>query len=214
MTLLQPHAFACPLCGAAFESQVVAQTDSFGRQHSDLYKEAEGVQPVCYFVHTCPECGYSGYEGDFSPQAFDPAFREMVCRLITPEVKARPVGTNGNFYLAALCADGRGAPAGVVARIYHMGAWCYRMKADRDGELFFLLEAQACFERALRQDETPPEDLAVYTYLAGDIARRLGDPARASGFYGKVEQVLREHGGDPRIGEFARRQIASPSDYL
>jgi len=62
MTTLQSHKFTCPLCGSSFESRLVTSTDSFGRHHSDLYKEAEGEQPVCYFVHTCPGCGYTGYE--------------------------------------------------------------------------------------------------------------------------------------------------------
>jgi len=97
MTTLQSHKFTCPLCGSSFESRLVTSTDSFGRHHSDLYKEAEGEQPVCYFVHTCPGCGYTGYEGDFGPQRFDQAFRDQVERLITPEVKGRQIETNGNF---------------------------------------------------------------------------------------------------------------------
>lgn len=214
MTTLQPHKFTCPLCGSTFESQLVTSTDSFGRLHSDLYKEAEGQQPVCFFVHTCTTCGYTGYEGDFGPREFDNVFRDLVEKIVTPEVKARQIDPNGNFYLAALCAGWRGAPSYVLARIYHMGAWCYRIKGDKEKELFYLGEAVVNFEKALRQEDTPKENKAVYTYLVGDIYRRLGDPQRASEYYGKVEQVLKESGGEPKIGEFARRQLTSPSDYL
>lgn len=214
MTTLQPFQFTCPLCGNKFESQLVTSTNSFGRLHSDLYKEAEGQQPVCYFIHTCPDCGYTGYEGDFGPQSLDDAFKGLVEKIITPEVKSRQIETNGNFYLAALCAEWRGAPAYVLARIYHMGAWCYRIKGEKDKELFYLQEALANFERALRQDDTPKENRAVYTYLIGDIYRRLGDPERAKEYYGKVEQALKEYGGEPKIGEFARRQLSDPSDFF
>ncbi len=214
MTTLQTHKFTCPLCGNAFESKLVTSTDSFGRHHSDLYKEAEGEQPVCYFVHTCPKCGYTGYEGDFGPQRFDQDFRGQVEKLIAPEVKDRQIDTNGNFYLAALCAGWRGAPPYVVGRIFHTGAWCYRIKGDKDKELFYLQEALTHFEMALRRDDTPKEARAVYTYLVGDIYRRLGDPERAKEYYRKVDKELKEHGGEAKIGEFARRQLESPSDYF
>ncbi len=214
MTTLQPHTFTCPLCGNKFETQLIASTNSFGRLHSDLYKEAQGEQPVCYFVHTCTNCGYSGFEGDFMPQGFDQAFREKVEKIITPEVKARQIDTHGYFYLAALCAEWRGAPPYVLARIYHMGAWCYRIKGEKDKELFYLGEAVVNFEKALRQEDTPKENRAVYTYLIGDIYRRLGDPERAKEYYRKVEPTLKEYGGEAKIGEFARRQLESPSDFL
>jgi uncharacterized protein len=214
MTTLQPHQFTCPLCGNMFESQIVASTNSFGKLHSDLYKEAEGEQPVCYFVHTCTNCGYTGYEGDFQPQSFDKDFLGRVQEIITPEIKGKDIKTNGNFYLAALCADWRNAPAYVLARIYHMGAWCFRIRGEFDKELFFLGEAVFNFEKALKQSDTPKENRAVYTYLIGDIYRRMKDPERAKEWYGKVEQAIKEYGGDPKFIEFARRQLSSPSDYF
>ncbi|HTY90490.1 MAG TPA: DUF2225 domain-containing protein [Methanocella sp.] len=214
MTTLQPHQFTCPFCGNKFESQMVASTNSFGRLHSDLYKEAEGLQPVCYFVHTCASCGYTGYEGDFQPQSFTPVFKGMLEENITPEIKKVRIGTNGNYYLAALCAEWRGAPFAVLARIYHMGAWCCRIKGEKDNERFYLEKAMFYFERALEQADAPNENKAVYTYLIGDIARRLGDAEKAKSYYGKVEQALKECGGEPGIGDFARRQLTSPSDYF
>jgi uncharacterized protein (DUF2225 family) len=214
MTTLQPFKLTCPLCGNIFESPIVTSTNSFGKLHSDLYKEAEGEQPVCYFIHSCNDCGYSGFEGDFEPQDFDHEFRARVQEVITPEVKSQKIDTYGNFYLAALCAEWRGAPPYVLARIYHMGAWCYRVRGDKDKEMFYLIEAASNFERALRQSDTPKENRAVYTYLIGDIYRRLDVQDRAKEWYGKVEQAIKEYGGDPKFGEFARKQLTDPSDYL
>ena len=214
MTTLQPYKFTCPFCGNKFESQLVASTNSVGRLHSDLYKEAEGRQPVCYFVHTCTNCGYSGFEGDFEPQSFTPVFKGMLQENITPEIKKVKMDTNGNYYLAALCAEWRGAPFSALARIYHMGAWCCRIRGEKDKERFYLEKALFYFENALGKSDTPRENKAVYTYLIGDISRRLGDTAKAKEYYAKVEQALKEYGGEPRIGEFARRQLADPADYF
>ncbi|AFC99340.1 hypothetical protein Mtc_0575 [Methanocella conradii HZ254] len=215
MTTIQPVRLTCPLCGNIFESPVVMSTNSFGKLHSDLYKEAAGgAQPICYFVHTCPSCGYTGYEGDFEKQEFSFVFRQNVEQNITPEVKGRKVEASGKFYLAALCAEWRGAPAHVLARIYHMGAWCCRLSGQKEKERFYLGKAAEYFERALASSDAPEENIPIFTYLLGDLYRRLGEAEKAKEWYSKVEQAIKEHGGDPRIGELARRQLKEPSDFL
>lgn len=214
MTTIQPQKFTCPLCGNVFESPIVISTNSFGKLHSDLYKEAAGAQPVCYFVHTCPGCGYTGYEGDFEPQDFNFVFKDLVEQNITPEVKTRKVDLYGHFYLAALCAEWRGAPAYVLARIYHMGAWCCRIRGGKDKEKFYLGKAAEYFEKALSSSDTPKENIAIFTYLVGDLHRRLGEAEKAKEWYGKVEQAIKECGGDSKILEFARRQLKEPSDIF
>jgi uncharacterized protein (DUF2225 family) len=214
MTTLQPRKFTCPLCGDVFESPVIISTNSFGKLHSDLYKEASGEQPVCYFVHTCPDCGYSGFEGDFEKQDFSFVFKDLVGQNITPEVKDRRSGTYGNYYLAALCAEWRGAPPYVLARIYHMGAWCCRVSGKKDKEGLYLRKAAEYFEKALSSGDTPKENLSVFTYLLGDIYRRLGEAEKARAWYGRVEQAIKDSGGDPKVLEFARRQLKEPSDLF
>jgi len=197
-----------------FESQIITSTNSIGKLHSDLYKEAAGAQPICYFVHTCTNCGYTGFDGDFQPQDFTPLVRGMVGENITPEVKDRKIDTNGNFYLAALCAEWRGAPMATLARIYHMGAWCCRIRNEPVKEKFYLGKAAEYFEKALVPGEDPKESAAMFTYLIGDIYRRLGEGEKAKEWYGRVEQAIKVNGGEPKILEFARRQLTDPSDIF
>ena len=214
MTTVQEQKLTCPLCGNVFSSQIVISTNSFGRLHSDLYKEAEGVQPVCLFVHTCGNCGYSGYEGDFQPQEFTEVFRDLVAGNITPEVKGRKLEAAGKFYLAALCAEWRGVPPETLARIYHMGAWCCRTRGEKEKEDFYLRRAAEYFEMALECGGARGEDAALFTYLVGDLYRRLGDAGKAREWYNRVEQALKDKGGEPKVLEFARRQLSGPADIF
>lgn len=217
MTTLQTHTFTCPLCGEAFESNVVASTNSFGKLHSDMYREADGMQPICYFVHTCPACGYTGFEGDFQPQTFTEEFRAKVAKLITPEVKSKKIPANGHYYLAALCADWRDATPLEVGRIYHMGAWCFRMSDDPekdDKELFYLIQAIDYFERAFRENEPAPENRGMFCYLIGDLHRRLEETDIARDWYEKAIDEVKQHNGDPGIEKFARRQLKDPADLF
>ena len=214
MTTIDPQKFTCPNCANVFESPVVTSTNSFGKLHSDLYKEADGAQPVCYFVHTCPNCGYSGYEGDFEPQELNFVFKDLVEQNITPEVRSRKIETNGHFYLAALCAEWRGATPHVLARIYHMGAWCCRLRGEAEKEKFYLGKAIEYFERSLASNDAPKESRAVFTYLIGDLYRRLGDAEKAKDWYGKVEQAIKENGGESGIADFARKQLMGAADFF
>ena len=214
MTTTEAHRFTCPLCGNMFDSQLITSTNSFGPLHSDFYREASGAQPICLFVHTCTNCGYTGFEGDFEPQSFSAEFGQLVAENITPEVKGRPIDVNGNYFLAALCAQWRGASAQELGRIYHMGAWCCRMRGDGAKEKFYLERAAENFEKALEAGQPAPEARAMYAYLVGDICRRLGEAGRAEEWYGRVEGMLNATGGEAKIGELAERQMREPQNIF
>ena len=185
-----------------------------GRFHSDFYREAAGTQPVCFFAHTCTNCGYSGFDGEFQPENFSTEFRQLVSNNITPEIKSRKIDPNGNYFLVALCAEWRGATPQSLARIYHMGAWCSRMRGETDKERFYLEKAADNFEKALAKNEPSGQNRALFVYLIGDIYRRLGDKAKANEWYSKVEPILKQYGGDSKILEYARRQMTDPVDIF
>jgi uncharacterized protein (DUF2225 family) len=214
MTTTMEHSFTCPLCGNAFDTQLITSTNSFGPLHSDFYREASGAQPICLFVHTCPDCGFTGFEGDFEPQNFSTQFRRAMAENVTPEVKDRKFELHGNFYLAALCAEWRGAPPQTLARIYHMGAWCSRIRNDREKESFYMGKAIEYFERALSSGQAAPDQRAMFAYLVGDLNRRTGNEEKAKEWYGKVEAEVKANGGDPKIVEFAKRQMTEPADIF
>lgn len=213
MTTLQPHTFTCPLCGNMFETSLVTSSNSLGPLHSDFYREAAGAQPVCNFSHTCPDCGFSGFDGDFSDQPFSTEFRQKVAEHITPEVRARKIETNGHYYLVALCAEWQGATPLALGRIYQMGAWCHRIRNEPDKEKFFLSKAAEYFERGLATGEATAETKALYTYIVGDLHRRLGNPEKAVEWYRKAIEATKS-GGDPRVAEIAEKQISDPKDII
>ncbi len=214
MTTTETHRFTCPLCGNMFDSQLITSTNSFGPLHSDFYREASGAQPICLFVHTCTNCGYTGFEGDFEPQTFTPEFGKLVAENVTPQLKGHKIDVNGNYYLAALCAQWRGASAQELGRIYHMGAWCSRIRGDKDKEKFYLARAAENFEKALAAGQPSPDMRAMYAYIIGDIYRRLGDAGKAKEWYARVGGILKASGGEAKIGELAEQQMKEPKDIF
>jgi len=212
MTTLETHRFTCPLCGNMFESTIVTSTNSTGSMHSDMYREASGAQPICFFAHTCNNCGYSGFDGDFQPQPFSTEFRRRVTDNITPEVKSRQITTNGHYYLVALCAEWQGAPALGLGRIYHMGAWCHRTRGELDREKFYLGKAGEFFEKGIASGEDPGSR-AMYSYVVGDIYRRLGNREKAIEWYNKAGEAAKEV-RDQKIADLVEKQIADPKDIL
>jgi uncharacterized protein (DUF2225 family) len=86
MTTLSPLSLTCPCCEQEFQTQTLGSTNSFGPLTTDLYKMAGGMDPLPYFVHTCNQCGFSGYEDDFEEPITDD-IREKVLTQIKPEIK-------------------------------------------------------------------------------------------------------------------------------
>lgn len=214
MTTLQTFKLSCPLCGNKFDTNLITSTNSFGPLHSDLYREASGVQPICYFVHTCDHCGYSGFDGDFQPEKFLAEFKELVAENITPEVKGKGIPVNGNYLLAALCAEWRGAEPRSLGRIYHMGAWCMRSRKDKEKEKYYLQKAVEQFQKAVESGDVKGRDKPMFTYLVGDIYRRIGEAEKAKEWYSKVEAEVKKSDGERKLVEFARRQLTDPVDIF
>jgi hypothetical protein len=54
----------------------------------------------------------------------------------------------------------------------------------------------------------------MFAYLVGDLNRRIGNEEKAKEWYGKVESEVKANGGDPKIVEFAKRQMTDPADIF
>ena len=70
------------------------------------------------------------------------------------------------------------------------------------------------FERALISGQASGEQRAMFTYLIGDLYRRMGYEEKAKEWYEKVEAEVKASGGDAKIVEFAKRQMTDPADIF
>jgi len=155
------------------------------------------MNPLPYFVHTCPSCLFSGDGSDFR----GPVSPELKSWLL----KEKGLGTkepgsgSERYVLAAKCRQQAGAGPLEVADLYLRASWCARVERDEAKERSAQTEAVQRFERALENGAVSLEQRDTITYLVGELNRRLGS------FEHAVELLESVTSGE--LAELARRQL-------
>lgn len=215
MTTLRQIQLHCPICGALFRSQAVASTNAFGGKRTDFHERAAGTQPLAYLVHMCRECGFSGGEQDFTPQAaVSPLLREHVLRRLAPVGGNEATGSE-KYEAAAKVAEWQGMEKRHIADLLLRAAWCCVDEGDVEAERYFRRHAAWAFEKALENfDTVPREERAVLTYLVGELWRRVGDLTQAAAWFDLVPDEVTDPDSQRWIVEVARQQRTHPREWF
>ncbi len=216
MTTLRQIQLHCPICGALFRSQAVVSTNAFGGKRTDFHERAAGTQPLAYLVHMCNECGFSGGERDFTPEAeVSPLVREHVLNRLAP-VRASSKATGSEKYeAAAKVAEWQGMEPRHIADLLLRAAWCCVDEGDAEAERYFRRHAAWSFERALENyDGVPRDERAVLTYLVGELWRRVGDLTQAIAWFDLVADELTDPAAQQWIAEAAQQQRTQPREWF
>lgn len=209
MTRLSKKTVTCPNCGSPVGIHIVRTTNTLGGRAADFRPVALGAQPLAHLVHTCASCGLTGEERAFSDEV-DDRIRELIAERLTPLVRAEPPTPSRGYEFAAWLAEWRGEPAGTVAQYYLSAAWCC---ADPATETEHRRRAIAYFVQALADGDLASRDRVVFTYLVGELHRRVGDADEAAEWLVRAEELAcsRE---ESWIAALARRQATDPQDML
>jgi predicted RNA-binding Zn-ribbon protein involved in translation (DUF1610 family) len=211
MTRLSKKSVTCPNCGATVGMHIVRTTNTLGGRTTDFRPVALGGQPLAHLMHTCPSCGMTGEERDFS-SAVDDRIRALIAEHLTPSVRAETPAPSRRYEFAARLAEWHGRPAGTVGQHYLSAAWCC-VDEGSAAEADYRRRAIVYFQRALAGDELGTRDRVVFTYLVGEPHRRLGHPGEAVEWLGRAEDLARTS-EEAWIEALARRQATDPQDML
>jgi len=211
MTTFGTWSFACPNCATNFESKVLKSTNSGGGVSTDFRQLSYDVGLLGALIHTCPNCGFSGFGNDLK-NSVDQAVSERIAERITPQIKAGKPSLADQFVNAGSIAEWMGGPANSVATYYHYAAWCFADANDAESERRYRALAAERFRGALSANEMDAEDFMYTTYLVGELLRRASDPESAE-WLSKAETLANE-AGDERLAALARQQRESPKDMI
>ncbi len=216
MTTLRQIQLHCPICGVLFRSQAVVSTNAFGGKRTDFHERAAGTQPLAYLIHMCNECGFSGRERDFTPEAeVSPVVREHVLNRLAP-IRASDQATGSEKYeAAAKVAEWQGIESRHIADLLLRAAWCCVDEGDVEAERYFRRHAAWAFEKALEDyDRVPREERAVLTYLVGELWRRVGDITQANAWFDLVPEEIADDSAQNWIVNAALQQRTSPREWF
>ncbi|MBX4189302.1 DUF2225 domain-containing protein [Candidatus Parcubacteria bacterium] len=215
MTTLQQVELVCPVCESRFKSQEVVSTNAFGGRRTDLHERAAGTQPLPYRVYMCSECGYSAIPGDFGRLEIDEQVKERVIEIIKPRLgQSEPVTASEKYEFAAKILEWSGHGAEFIANRYLRAAWSCVEEGDVEAERYFRLKVIAKLGEALGTfDGVERNQRAMYTYLVGELWRRVGDNRLAAEWFNRVESEVLDPSGEKWL-KFARQQRDCPREWL
>jgi uncharacterized protein len=200
----------CPCCRNQFKAMSLFSTNTCGPLTTDLHRHAGGLSPLSLTVHACTQCGYSGHEGDFSPEAVTPALKEWVQQNIRP-IPARR-GASAKFENSARIAEQGGASAYSVAHIWFRAGWCE--SEGSEASVRFRREAVSRFEAAMDKGQVPKDELATTTYLVGELHRRIGDTDKARGWFARVPEAAGDNAEQKWLVDLAIQQSTDPKEFV
>lgn len=229
MTTLHRIELRCPVCETRFRSKAVVATNSFGGQRTDFHKRAAGTQPLPYFVHMCSRCGYTGAARDFTEGADpSPTLKQRVWEELAPSLTrelrlagrnpsddAPQVTASAKYEAAAKVAEWQSSEPRGIADLYLRAAWCCVDEGDVEAERYFRRKAAWMFEQALDSyDGVPREQRAVFTYLVGELWRRVGDTVAAARWFDRVPAEVLEVAEQQWVLDAARQQRECPREWF
>jgi len=209
MTTIFRTALKCPVCDTPFETEVLGSC-GYTDKDSDLCPRYWGENPLPHFVHCCPTCGYAGHEDDFEVEV-TAALREQVKKKITPRLSGA-VSPLDKWRFAVWCGEWAKRPSLDLGRMCMTASWCCRFLGEWREEQKYQKRAIRFLTAALKADEVRDEERAVYTYLIGELYRRLGDTEWAEVWLAKVPGEVVDKDEQQWLLNLAARQRNSPRD--
>ena len=195
MTTMFEKNLECPACGTRLSVHVVGSCGQAG-QDTDFRPHYWGADPLRHFIHSCPNCLFSGTEAHFQ----EPVSDELRTWLGEQRGLPRPETGSARFVLAGRCRARAGDDLVAVADLYLRGSWCARNDEDPDAERTCQQASREFFARALEAGGIPADEREPIAYLVGELHRRLGEFAEAM----RCLEPLTEGS----LGELAQRQLA------
>lgn len=165
--------FTCALCGAAFEDQHLSGVIPPGVQDTEL-RSYTVVDPWPYLLHTCPCCGFTDYDHCTKLGADDKERIRIFLGAYRGDSDPSAFAAWQRFEILARQYLIRSVPLWKVGYAYLRAAWMADDAAEDERAAAFRAEAIDCFVQALRGGDVPSNEIALTTYLVGELNRRIG----------------------------------------
>lgn len=161
-------------------------------KHDDLNIVYKEVNPLHYQIFVCPECGYTGTEGEF--EDISPVHKKIFDDQVRYKWKERNYGEKRKieevietYKLALLTAQLFRKPKSYIGNICLKLAWVYREIGDHKEEEF-LRYALTNLQDAYQQEKLDHASINEITtaYIVAELNRRFENYKEAIVWYTKV----------------------------
>lgn len=172
----------CPVCSKKFDvTKIRSKGLKVASRDTDFCVFYEGINPLCYDVWVCENCGYSAQADKF--EEINDRDAASIKQKLSPKWKKRSFNGERDidiaietFKLVLLNLQVRGAKSSEFAKVCLRIAWLYRMKQDQK-EIEFLKFALKHYSDTYEKERFPVDKLDENTclYIIGELNRRIGN---------------------------------------
>lgn len=206
----------CPNCSRSFSAKKVVGHAAVVRKRTDFHEcldSGEIVTPLV--VYLCDSCGFCGFARSYEDGGIDFSASQLIAEILRPNIPYARVSGVERYYHAVKVAQWTNQLPAVIGEFAIRGAWCAVEEVDHESERWFRRVAAEEFTEALKTyDGVERAQRAVYTYLIGELWRRLGERELAAKWFDHVEEEVVDVATQSWVLLAARRQRVTPQEFL
>ncbi len=212
MTTLFPITLICPICESSFTSSSVGSC-GYASKRSDFRPNYWGWNPVEFFYHLCPHCGFCASESVYHSKVTNRVFQEEILTL----GPLLDYSLEKKLERAFICMEKMNDFRLISLDEFNLAnnwieAFWWASKPDQAAKIgkIVLSYFHKAFEKAL----IPAKQIFVIQYLMGEIHRRLGHEKEATELFDEVISSTKGSTEFKWIHDLALRQKEHPEENL
>lgn len=195
-TTLNKGTFICAYCGKMFSDNILESTNAFGGKDSEFRVYAIGVQPIPFFIHTCPNCGSpdkkSLYRVGYDEIGISDRQKEEIGKFLISyrednKVNPEYFTASQKYEVLANIYSILGNPSCKIAEAFLYAAWMADDEEKPARSKFLREKSIEYFVRSLNSKELNERQSQTTMYLIGELYRRTGNYEQALYWLSKVK---------------------------
>jgi uncharacterized protein (DUF2225 family) len=216
MTTFYPIELVCPVCETEFTSQEVGSCGHASKR-TDFRPNYWGANPVSYFYHDCPECGFCGIKNYYKKQIESEEFKEEIKGIEPLKKDSNNSILFSKIKRAMSCLEAMNEHQIIninefaLANNWMNAFWWANNSEDLKNAGEIVLKY---FAEAFQKGQVPENQILVVMYLRGEINRRMGNTEKAEKFFDRVLKLVKEHEDPNNIASLAEQQKNDPQEHL
>jgi hypothetical protein len=170
------------------------------------------MNPVTYFYHLCPYCGFCASESYFKQKIANSELVMMVKELgPLKENKLSSKLERAMICLEIMNASGFSSMSSFELACYWMEP--YWWAENEDDIIKFGKVVINYLTKAFKENSVPEDQIHDFQYLMGEIYRRIGDTEKAHEFFDIVLSELKEDKNNPTYKLAFQQKTAPEEDF-